>query len=537
MFFELSGNREFVHEAVLKLGHLADAVFIMVIDTREKIPVMTKQMVYWADFIQQHASYRADNTSSQPNIIIIGSHRDVLPLRFGRMLAPNERFLIAYIKAQAAFQNFNVLSLHTMDFRRATLQILVIQYRLYYLFQQLRRNRPPLPSISYVLYSVISDLCEQKKEKAITLHELLQELTNASSGHYLLLPQDAGELLEYCEHLKQFNIILVLKDNENIENSWIMTDPLPLVAEIEEAVFANTNDVIPAYHTMNSEEEERNMSSSKLSLVLSQQSTGIMERGELERKFHSVTDPTTTDTDLLIKVMKHFKYADEILLPQTPPKPDRPCFYIPHLLPRKLEYKNWHFNDPEYTYMGTWAMIPEEFMPHHIQQLLLRISLSDIVPLNCSRSLQSLAWADPSIGAQILISDHNSEALVLNMRCFKGNEVKCLKLRSTIINEIHSLIAVIDREFSFHEITVPRSRVMCTKFRKRLPILNPLHHGLQRTKIEYIKGNLSRVEEGAVTNDPLSVLKEWLISGGTYQYLIECIDANTTGMSSCGQSV
>ena len=504
VFFELPGNREFVHEAVPKLDHLADAVFIMVIDTREKIPVMTKQMVYWADFIRQHANYRADNTSSQPNIIIIGSHRDVLPLRFGRMLAPNERFLIAYIKAQAAFQNFNVLSLHTMDFRRATLQILVIQYRLYYLFQQLRRNRPPLPSISYVLYSVISDLCEQKKEKAITLHELLQELTNASSGHHLLLPQDAGELLEYCEHLKQFNVILVLKDNENIENSWIMTDPLPLVAEIEEAVFANTNDVIPAYHTSTSEaDQQQNLSSSRLSLVLSQQSTGIMERGELERKFHSVTDPTTSDMDLLIKVMKHFKCADEILLPQTPPKPDRPCFYIPDLLPRKLDYENWHFNDPVYTCMDIWAMIPVEFMPHHIQQLLLRISLSDIVPLNCSRSLQSLAWADPSIGAQILISDYNSEALVLNMRCFKGNEIKCLKLRSTIINEIRSLMAVIDHEFSFREIMVPRSEVMRTKFRKRLPILNPFHHDFRRSKIEYVKE----------------------------------IATNSTGMSTCDQSV
>ena len=157
VFFELSGNREFVHEAILELGHLADAVFIMVIDTREEIPVMIQQMVYWADFIRQHAHYRADDTTLQPNIIIIGSHRDVLP--FGRMLAPNERFLIAYSRAQAAFQNCNVLSLHTMDFRRATLQILVIQYKLYYLLQKLRQNRPPLPSISYVLYSVINDLC------------------------------------------------------------------------------------------------------------------------------------------------------------------------------------------------------------------------------------------------------------------------------------------------------------------------------------------------------------------------------------------
>ena len=92
-------------------------------------------------------------------------------------------------------------------------------------------------------------------------------------------------------------------------------------------------------------------------------------------------------------------------------------------------------------------MIPEDFMPHHVHQLLFHISLSDIVPLICSRSLQSLAWADPSIGAQMLISDHNSEALVLNMHCFKGNEIKCLKLRSTIIREIRSLMAVIDREF------------------------------------------------------------------------------------------
>ena len=517
VFFELSSNREFVREAILEIGHLVDAVFIIVINTKEEIDVMTEQMVIWAEFVQEQMkkANSTSGTSLQPNVIIIGSHRDVLPL--GRWAAPNERFLLAYHKAmaKAPLQNCNILSHYTMDFRKSTIEVHLIQSKLHRELQLLRRHRPLLPSISYVLYSVISDLCEQKKEKAITLHELLQELTNASSGHCLLLPQDAGELLEYCEHLKQFNIILVLKDEENIENSWIMTDPLPLVAEIEEAVFTNTNDVIPAYHTMNSDtpvEDERDLSSSRLSLVLSQQSTGIMERGELERKFHSVTDPTTTDTDLLIKVMKHFKYADEILLPQTPPKPDRPCFYIPHLLPRKLDYENWHFNDPEYTYMGTWAMIPDKFlyfMPHHVHQLLLGISLSDVVPLHsgCRRTLGSFSWLDPSDGVQVFISDHNSQALVLNMRCFKGNEIKCLKQRSAIIMKIRSLIAQIDCDFTVSEIMVPHSRVECTKFKKSMPILNPLHHDLWHCKMEDIRNSIKEGKEGVLTHDSTNMVK------------------------------
>ena len=518
VFFELSSSREFVREAIMEIGHLVDAIFIIVINTKEEIDVMKEQMVIWADFIQQQMKKtNISGTSLQPNVIIIGSHRDVLPL--GRWAAPNERFLLAYHKAmaKAPLQNCNILSRYTMDFRKSTIEVHLIQSKLYRELERLRRHRPLLPSISYVLYSVISDLCEQKKEKAITLHELLQELTNTSSGHHLLLPRDAGEVYEYCDSLRKLNILHVLKDNDSIESSWIITDPLPMLAEIE--TLTNTNETSSAYcNTHRSHEEDMEKQNITSGQNMSQWSNyvmrrnGVMERDELERKFHSVTDPTTSDTGLLIKVMKHFKYADEVLLPQTPPKPDHPCFYIPHLLPRKLDYENWHFNDPEYTYMGTWAMIPDKFlyfMPHHIHQLLLRISLSDVVPLHsgCRRTLGSFSWLDPSDGVQVFISDHNSQALVLNMRCFKGNEIKCLKQRSAIIMKVRSLIAQIDCDFTVSEIMVPRSRVECTKFKKSMPILNPLHHDLWHCKMEDIWNSIKEGKEGVLTHDSTNMVK------------------------------
>ena len=501
VFFELSGNREFVHESILESGHLADAVFIVVIDTREDIPIMTQRMVYWTNFICYYA--RTQGIPSQPNIIITGSHRDVLP--FGRLLAPNERFLHAYSRARPAFHDCNLLSYYTMDFRRATLQVLQIQFKLYYVLQRLRQHRPALPSICYVLYSIIDMLCDEKKDKAITIYELSRELANTSPDHYPLLTQDPGELLEYCDHLKELNILRILEDSDHIENSWIITDPLPLLEEIEEAFFANQPNPIPAYPPQDG--NGQNIASSRLSLILSQHSSGIMERGEVEERFHN----TTSDTGLLIKVMEHFKYTVEIGLPQTPPKPDRLCFYIPHLLPQDLTYERWLIPDPDYTYICTWAMIPHNFlyfMPHLTLKLLLRISLStDIVPLHCSRSQRSLAWVDPSIGVQVLISDYYSEAFVLNMRCFKGNEIKCLRLRSAIISKIRSLIAELDSEFTVREIMIPRSRVECTKFRNRLPILNPLHPTLWHCNMADIIAEVNKGDEYVATNDPANLVK------------------------------
>lgn len=508
VFFELSGNREFVHESVLDSGHLADAVFIVVIDTREDIPIMTQRMVYWTNFICYYA--QTQGIPSQPNIIITGSHRDILP--FGRLLAPNERFLHAYNKARPAFHNCNLLSYYTMDFRRATLQVLQIQFKLYNVLQRLRQHRPALPSICYVLYSIIDMLCEEKKDRAITIYELSRELTNTSPDHYPLLTQDPGELLEYCERLKELNILRILEDSDHIENSWIITDPLPLLEEIEEAFFANEPEPIPAYPPQEEEEEQpahQNIATSRLSLVLSQHSSGIMERSELEARFRTTTN--SSDIGLLIKVMEHFKYTVEIGLPQTPPKPDRLCFYIPHLLPQELTYERWNIPDPDYTYICTWAMIPKNFlyfMPHLTLKLLLRISLSaDIVPLHCSRSQRSLAWVDPSIGVQVLISDYYSEAFVLNIRCFKGNEIECLRLRSAIISKIRSLIVELDSEFTVREIMIPRSRVESTKFRHRLPILNPLHSTLWHCNMDDIKAEVSKGDEYVATNDPANLVK------------------------------
>ena len=144
------------------------------------------------------------------------------------------------------------------------------------------------------------------------------------------------------------------------------------------------------------------------------------------------------------------------------------------------------------------------FMPHLVHRMFLRLSLSSIVPLHCSRSHRSLAWADPSNGVQVFISDYNSEALVFNIRCFKNKEIESLKLRTTIIDKIRSLMAELDPELSFHELLIPRSRVQRKKI--KLPVLNPLHRKLKHCKLESVIDSVRNGTEHVITSDPTAMV-------------------------------
>ena len=499
VFYELSGNREFVHEAILEAGHLTDAVFLLVIDTREEIDAMTRQIVYWINFIRYHTSCQVDSPQPQdimPNIIVTGSHKDVLPR--GRYLAPNERFLIAFSRARHIIRDFRLITRLTMDCRKATAEMLHIQWKLYYELQRLRRHRSALPGVCYVLYSVIQSLCEQKKERAITLNQFVHEISTSGIKHYKLLPQNPEELTRHCEKLHQLNVLLLLADKDNVGDSWIITDPRPLLDQIEFALFSHRKGVKSAFQTTEEEQPER----SWLDLALASLS-------DLKESFQMVRPAlvVTSNADLLIKVMKHYKYCDEVVLPDDANQPAQTVFYIPHLLPQKLELDPWELPSDQYTYMCTWAMAPElyhYFMPHLVHKLLLHLSLSSIVPLHCSRSHRSLAWADPSSGVEVFISDYNSEVLALNVRCYKGKEIDCLKVRTAIIRKICSIVGKLDEQLNIREVVVPRSRVQ--RRRLNLPVTNPLHTKLKHCTMENIRDSVRNGRELVVSSDPATMV-------------------------------
>ena len=418
VFFDLSSHREFVHEAILNCASLADAVYLIVVNLSDSNREITQQLIYWLSFVRYHHSKVADQTL--PNVIIVGSHISS-SFKLGPLVS-RERFRVhAYPRAMNHIQqdDFNITMKVEMDCRRTSAVNAIFRYEIKAQCERIRQSRKPLPSKTYILYAVIMDLINNKSDhvKAVTVAELLQEL-HTPKQHCQLFHGTEEEVFSLCEHLDQLNLLLILRNEESVQNTWIVPNSYPFLCEIEEAIFTP---------------KEEQPTDSELDTL--SHHNGILTHSEIVTRF-STTHPNA-NTDLLIQMMIHYKYCEMVKTGEN-----QTGYFFPHLLEPILDAPTWEHEEGRF--MFAWTLAPESryhyFMPHLIHHFLLQLSQAEELGLqNLERATRTLAWGDTS-GVEVVVHIHSSQRLLVSMRSVPNHQLACLKLRNRLIKKIEEIL-------------------------------------------------------------------------------------------------
>lgn len=421
VFYDLSSHREFVHEAILHCGHLTDAVFIVVVNLHDKTDDITKQLVYWLKFVKYHYNKACGRSDRLPNVAIVGSH--LYQLRFGK-LANRERFLLnAYPRARPYFNeaDFNIIARELMDCRKSSVPNTILRLALSHEFKTLRRNRPQLPSQSYILYGMMKDYCNKKKVSFMSVYEILV-LLDKEDAHCKMIQPKVMEVLRLCKPLGELNLLLVLENEEELERSWIVIDSHSLLCKVEQAIF--TDDTLAT-------------------------NDGILMHDVLLNLFDAMPN---IDPEMMIKLMIHYCYCSKLHSTFSPlpswAKHNR--YFFPHLLPEQP------ISQPtQQKLMFAWTLSPSSpyqyFMPYFIHHFLLQLCQEpEISRENYDRARRTLITSFPAIGLEMVVHVYSNQAIIVSMRTEGSSSsesiINCLQMRNRLVAKIRNVVEELDPE-------------------------------------------------------------------------------------------
>ena len=487
IFYDLSSHREFIHEAILKCGHLSNAVFLIVVNLYENFEKIVQQIVYWLTFVRYHHSKVAGQ--SVANVIIVGSH--LHDQRLGR-LCNREIFRdYAYPKAMRYVEEggFHISTKALLDCRKTSVENAMLRYALKAQFDRIRQTRADLqlPSKSYILYAIIKELCNLNTEEeldnscgtppsgdaflmltrpmnAIRIDNLLQEI-QSGKPHYKLFYGNVEEIVTLCEFLVHLNLLILLTNEEDDMKSWIIPDSYPFLCEIEEAIF----------HSPHQEEEQ-----SGSSRVL-HRNHGILKYADIVMLFEH--RPQHYNIDLLLRLMIHYAYCEVVPLDTE----DELGYFFPHLLNNHLDIPDWEVEEGRF--MFVWSLAPDSpyqyFMPHLIHHFLLQLSQAKNLDIQkVDRAIRTLAWANDEMGVEVVVHIHESQKLFVSMRCTLNSQLNCLYLRKKLLQEIKAILKSIDPsaiDASIIETIIPTQKHL------HLPLHDNPPHKLRQYQTKSIK--------------------------------------------------
>ena len=450
VFYDLSSHREFVHEAILQVRYLSDAVFIVVVNLYNEIDEIAKQIVYWLSFIRYHHEKAIGKATHRPNVIIVGSH--FYNPKFGRLGHVERFYHYAYPKARSHIDTdqFNIIAKVLMDCRNSSISNIILRRYLSSVFQRLRVNRPQLPTKCYLLYTIIKQLYQPKNEGAVQVNDLLAELCS-DHLHCKMFNNSVDEVLELCRPLSELNLLVLLEDKEEKERSWIIFNSHPLLLKVEEVIFH------AEHHG----------------------SDGIISRDEITGLFGNRPISKRVDPDLILQLMIHYRYCIGVHGHKIPLSPSLEAqedhFFFPHLLPEVSGFPSkqqlmfaWSFTAERYHY----------FMPHFIHHFLLHLSQDPEVTEGeqCDRARRTLMTSFPVVGLELVVHIHSNHTILVSMKLDdESDEVKILSMvkRNGLICRITKILEDIDPNMESNISPVEALIPISGDNAKHYPVIKP----------------------------------------------------------------
>ena len=452
ILYDFAGHIEYYssHAAVLENFRSSSPpplfiILIKLVDSEEEI---VKQLYYWTSMIENHCK----TTKNIPKVIVVGSFadkvKDLLPQKtkhvkqlLGLVV---EDSLLSMLVLQSCFLQF-------VGFVALDCRILASQ-GIDTLCTLLADNCHALQKVAdtsfgcHVLYALLSDKFNDKV--AYTVSEIIEGI-HSDDAHEDLLPHDTGSLVHLLKTLSDYGEILLLLNQENPQNSWVILDKSVLLSEINGTVFAP-------------EHFERRYKGFLMS-------TGVVPLSKIREAFPKY------NTEMITSFLTYLEFCQEVKDPDalggitathlqltqstTPSAVTERYFFFPALVNLEKPTDVWKDNE-SMQYNCGWLLQcikPDKFLTSRFMHvLLLRLAFSyaltpeshhypedpsyPVLRKRCSVWKNGIQWFSRAGGIETIVEVREQTKLVaILMRCVTKADIECAKLRSSVIEKVLSV--------------------------------------------------------------------------------------------------
>ena len=479
LFHDLAGHTNYFNENLLEPGdNLEHVVFIVMINLQYSPQNAAERLIYWLNFLHYHTS-RFSNESTKPNVIVVGSHKDMRRGAWRSGEKFNEVYTEALKERPQLSSCFNELMKPVcFDCRRfelseaRQLRSCLHKHCQSSIYQQLEAISPP--SSCYILSQVLFD--DKEIPPYLTISNLAERISQQSSkpefSLYKLLPTEPEKLMKLCRTLCERNRLLIFENPTFPLNDlmcWIVHNMHALLTEIDKRllILRDSSENTSEGETGSTESMPQQISHchfgivtrEKLEFVFSKLgSPKIARKGSFQSASKLVVLPSPSpglNTELAIELLIKYKYC-EVIKKSGVSSSEMETFFFPSLLRDEGEPEPWQAGSD---YSFAWCVLAtkedgktiEFFLPRFLKKLLLCfvekyiIQIPGLQPDDDTSSRSScdetsvvwsrgVSWSSKD-DIKVNIELHDN-AIILSMYSPQGSELSCLQLRNRILTTI-----------------------------------------------------------------------------------------------------
>ena len=424
VIYDFAGQREFLtsHAAFLQnsSSHLA-GLFIVVTNVAQCESDIRHSLQYWVSFILECCAH----SKTKPHIIFVGSHED--QLASGDI---EQRYLLVenvVTSWQDSNQFYKPKGTVYLDCTRPVSSGLdLLHYYLEESCNSIRKHAGKIDQRCYVLHQFVWNVYTGDAQ-GCTLENISKDL----EGNSHFLPSNPTELLPLLKTLHDKGQVFLLRNNQNLGKSWVITDIAAMLETVVGSIFAPHE--FPT-HT---------------SLV---GSTGVVAKSRITEVFPHL------NTGMIIGFLEHFEFCHRIkpdlinlseLEQSTEEMTDDEYYLFPALVTSDHPSHERQESSCCYGWLLSSSVEHQFFTARFLHVLLLRLAFlfsqpqddtalrsakeePPAVKRRCKMWKNGITWHDAN-GVSTLFEVRDLRTVVLSMSCMEDSRIHCVRLRSQLI--------------------------------------------------------------------------------------------------------
>ena len=440
IFYDFAGHREFYNSHVAILQNViqkSSPIFLIVVNLSNSKKEVEQSVLYWLSFLENNVTM----AECKSHVIIIGSHADI---SLARGEDPQQRVseVSSLMRKLPDISTIEFVGMYPIDCRYSESTSMVeLRSSLKSSCTSLRR----IDTISFNAHCFHVFLLDKfRVSVAVNIKDLqtkIQKVNEESKEDIVsYLPDNILILTSVCDELNDRGHIIFLKNNDKLENSWVIIDKASLLSKVTGTIFA-PNDF--KEHCQIAE------------------STGVVPLSRLLEHFpeYSLT------SEILVGFLTHLEFCREIVdqellelicehqdsrrIMKYPESENERYFLFPGLITLEAPSGIWKQSlDLKYHCGWIFKCHHEEqfFSSRFTQVLLLRLAFSfalikqDVnlsIPAlqrECSIWKNGIFWGE-IFGMEIIVEIYPTMVTLLT-RCHQENLINCIAQRSSIIKKV-----------------------------------------------------------------------------------------------------
>ena len=432
ILYDFAGHREFYagHDALLQNSMTASpSIFILVIDMRGEEGLIRETLQYWFEFINNHST----EGRFESHLVILGSHTDCLG--FGEK-NPKAQFL-RRITSHHTLDNISIVGQVMLDCRYAESSSISQLRSILVQSCRVLRSSETIAIAHRCFLLFLFD--KYRDQPAVRFSIAATEMVNSAKlyEYAYLRCLKSSNLIEVCEMLNKRGDILFMKNNECLDNSWIVFDKSILLSQVNGVIFAPEG----------FKEHQKSLSTS----------TGVVPLSKLAPLFPNINSDTITQFLCHLEFcqeIKELKLASLLVAEgQSTPTAGERYLFFPGLVHLDTPRDVIESGASKLDYNSGWVLQCSKreqfFSGRFLQVLLLRLaflfalaptdpSTGDRLALHrkCSVWKNGIYWVNRS-GGEAIVEVNNLRQVVVIVRS-ELKKMELVRLRSAIIKTVIS---------------------------------------------------------------------------------------------------